>query len=137
MKKVNLYLLVAALAAAGYAWLGWNIVEQHRHAAVETLCLFKEATGIPCPSCGTTRSVEEVMRGNFSGAFITNPLGFLAVGMLLIFPVWIAIDFFRKNDSFFRFYQWIEFTFSHRLWISVPAVILLLANWGWNIMKGL
>lgn len=32
------------------------------------------ATGLPCPSCGTTRAVLMALRGDFAGAFAMQPL---------------------------------------------------------------
>ncbi|MHC4779201.1 MAG: DUF2752 domain-containing protein [Planctomycetota bacterium] len=38
-------------------------------------CLFKEATGLPCPLCGLTRSFVSLSHGNVRQAFRYHPLG--------------------------------------------------------------
>jgi len=42
-------------------------------------CLFRAATGIPCPSCGTTRSLVHLAHGDIAGSLILNPLFSLAM----------------------------------------------------------
>lgn len=42
------------------------------------LCVFRRATGQPCPSCGLTRSWTAVAHGNLSDGFRMHPLGPLA-----------------------------------------------------------
>ena len=39
------------------------------------LCLFRLATGQPCPFCGTTRSVASASLGNFDQALSENAMG--------------------------------------------------------------
>ena len=51
--------------------------------------LFRQVTGIPCPSCGTTHAILSITKGNFRQALDENILGFPATLMLVIFPVWI------------------------------------------------
>jgi hypothetical protein len=137
MKRSTLYRLVLIFAVAGYAWLAWNVHQTGRDTSKETLCLFKDVTGLPCPSCGTTRSVVQLLHGNFSQAAYYNPFGFLLAGMMVIVPLWVIVDVVKGKESFFRFYRTVEYGFAHHRWISVPAVLIVAANWGWNILKGL
>ena len=37
-------------------------------------CLFKTATGIPCPSCGMTRATLALVHGDWSTALALHPL---------------------------------------------------------------
>jgi len=37
-------------------------------------CVFRDLTGIPCPTCGATRSVVHLARGEFFASFGMNPL---------------------------------------------------------------
>lgn len=43
------------------------------------LCLFRSLTGLPCPFCGTTRSIGSILQGDFGSALGLNPLGFLVM----------------------------------------------------------
>jgi hypothetical protein len=42
-------------------------------------CTFKAVTGIPCPTCGTTRSLMYLAYGDITGSLIMNPLFSLAM----------------------------------------------------------
>jgi len=68
-----------ALAVLGFAWL-FPVL------SFAPQCMFRKLTGLPCPTCGATRSVVHLVHGDISHAFIMNPLA--AAGVL------IAIFFF-------------------------------------------
>jgi len=77
-----------------------------------------------------------ILHGEIHEAFYLNPLGFLIFFILLITPFWITGDLFLKRSSFLHFYQNIEILLK-RKWIAIPAVLLILINWIWNIKKHL
>ncbi|MDP1677836.1 MAG: DUF2752 domain-containing protein [Bacteroidota bacterium] len=137
MNKRYLYFLTLSLSLVGYVWLSWNLFEQSEMRDTPTLCLVKHITGIPCPSCGTTTAMIELVHGNFFSSLIINPFGLMMMAVLIIFPGWIIADLLRKRESFFRFYRWFETILQQRRWVSVPAVLVVVINWIWNISKGL
>jgi hypothetical protein len=49
-----------------------------------TLCLLKRLTGLPCPTCGMTRSFCAVSRGEFAAAFQYHLLGPVLYAMLAL-----------------------------------------------------
>jgi hypothetical protein len=100
------------------------------------ICLFKQVTDVPCPSCGSTRSVLSVLHGDFAGALLWNPFGIIILGILLVCPLWILFDVLFKRDSLHHFYLRTEL-FLKRKWVAIPAILLVLLNWIWNILKGL
>ncbi len=122
------------MCAAGYAWIYYNLItaaDNEVHA-----CIFKSVAGIPCPSCGSTRSVISLMQGDIVQAVLWNPMGlFLLISMALI-PLWIAYDLFNKKRTLFIAYRKAELFFSRKRF-AITALLLLLANWMWNIYKGL
>ncbi len=97
-------------------------------------CLFRSATGLPCPSCGTTRSVQALMQGNVPLALLLNPFGMIMAGAMLFFPPWILYDRLRGKNTFLRFYNTIDKVFRKKI-ILIPALLLLISNWIWNIIK--
>lgn len=48
------------------------------------LCVFRLATGQPCPFCGTTRSLGSLLQGDFSSALSFNPFGYAVVVMFVL-----------------------------------------------------
>jgi hypothetical protein len=137
MPRRNLYIFLAGLALTGYAWLGWNVVEGSKHSPLPSVCLFKEVTGIPCPSCGTTRSLLLLMNGDFRASLMMNPLGLLLAAALVVIPLWIAADVLRRSDSFFRRYVQMEQLLLRNKPLAAAAAALVALNWFWNIAKGL
>jgi hypothetical protein len=135
--KNRLYRILILLSLAGYGWLGWNIMGESAHPAVPTVCLFKEATGLPCPSCGTTRSLVLLVQGQVVASFMTNPFGPLLALLLAIVPLWVVVDAVRKKDSFYRRYIWVENLFIQNRWITASAAAIMVLNWIWNITKGM
>ena len=100
------------------------------------VCLFKRVTGIPCFSCGATRSLILLLEGNIKDAFYMNPVGFILAALLLILPVWVVYDLLAGRSSFFNFYRWSEKVLLKKP-LLIVACLLVLANWVWNIAKGL
>jgi hypothetical protein len=120
----------------GYAWIIMLQFIKLSHAHEPDVCLFKYLTDIPCPSCGSSRSVIAILHGDIHEAFYLNPLGFLIFGIMLITPFWIAGDVLLKRSSFLNFYLQVEILLK-RKWIAIPAVLMILINWIWNIKKNL
>jgi hypothetical protein len=135
MNRTRLYVLLSVACAVGYAWL---IITYNRIVLNEGelgVCLFKDITGIPCPSCGSTRSVLSILKGDMWGAIIWNPFGLILFAILVISPIWILFDLVRHKATLFNLYTNSEL-FLKRKWVAIPAILLVLLNWIWNIYKG-
>lgn len=123
--------------AAGYIWLGLNLSQQHPEKGMAVgFCLIKHATGIPCPSCGSTRTILALLHGNFMDSLYWNPLGLIVVLIMLIIPLFMTVDLVYKKEFLLKMYYKTEATFRNRK-VAVPAIVLILLNWIWNISKGL
>jgi hypothetical protein len=129
----KLYLLLWIACVAGYGWLYYSFNHQAEPVGV---CLFKQVTHIPCPSCGTTRAVLMFTEGHPAETFFVNPIGYLIVAVLLIVPVWLVSDWFRRKQTLYSFYRRFENTIK-RPYYAVPLILLILANWAWTISKSL
>jgi hypothetical protein len=44
--------------------------------------MFRLVTGFPCPGCGTTRALHEIVHGHYVAAFMLNPLLLFAMPFL-------------------------------------------------------
>ena len=49
-----------------------------------SLCMFRNVTGLTCPFCGTTRSVGNILIGNYNVALNMNPLGYFSLAFLIV-----------------------------------------------------
>jgi hypothetical protein len=134
MSKKKLYFLILGLGMVGYSWIILNHYLFRTEKPTLNVCLFRQVTGIPCPSCGTTHAVLSITQGNFREALNENILGFPVSMILIIFPTWILIDLIRKKDSFYQFYYSAE-SFLRKNWVTWPALAFLLINWGWHIFR--
>ena len=79
------------LRYAGAAMLTLGLTLPHVPGNPGLPCPLRTLTGVPCPFCGMTTSVEAVLRGDAHGAISANPFGLAAVAVamaLLLRPRW-------------------------------------------------
>jgi len=48
-------------------------------------CLFHQLTGEPCPTCGATRCLRDLLGRHFKEAFLWNPVVFCALVGIILF----------------------------------------------------
>jgi len=95
-----------------------------------TLCVFKGLTGLPCPTCGSTRALGRLFALDFAGALAMNPFTALvavlvagwAVADLALLPRRRALDLDVPKPVGFA--------------LRVGALVLFLANWLYLIAAG-
>ena len=136
MNRNKLYALLSTACAAGYIWLLITYNQNASNDGKLGVCLFKRITGIPCPSCGSTRSVLSLLKGDVLGALFWNPFGFILMAIMIISPIWILCDIIRKKETLFQAYTNSE-KFLQRKWVAITAILIVLLNWIWNIYKGI
>lgn len=121
------YLIIIFFLLMGYLFLFTNGFPENR-----TLCLFKNVTGVPCPACGSTRATILLLHGDIKGAVLLNPLGLVTSILILVSVVWMIRDILKSKETFLPFLKtdW-------NIYLKVALFLLILANWIWNISKGL
>ncbi len=63
-------------------------------------CTFKEAFGIPCPTCGMTRSFLLALHGHIGEALGMNPAGpLLVLGALLLSAAMFYLTFYQRGHT--------------------------------------
>lgn len=101
-------------------------VSSHLHLG----CPFKMLTGLPCPGCGGTRAFYAIIQGHFAEAILTNPLSVLVTVFAIIAPIWLFIDCLHNTNSLYKMLK--------KKWhpaFTICVVVIVLANWIWNIYK--
>lgn len=134
LNKKKLYIILFFSCFIGCLWLyiSYNFIKTN----LAGVCLIKNITGIPCPSCGSTRSVVSLIKGDFYNALKINPLGYVIAAIMILTPLWILTDIVSKKESLFNFYNKTE-AYLKNPKFAIPLVMLLLINWIWSISKGL
>lgn len=133
-KRLSAYYLILGMCCAAFIWLGFN---HFGHNEAEFgVCIIKETTGIPCPSCGSTRSVLALFEGHLGKALFYNPFGLLLFIGLIILPIWVSIDLIQSKTTLLKQIHRFENRLKQKPWIFGLS-LLVLANWLWNIVKGI
>jgi hypothetical protein len=95
------------------------------------LCVFKILTGIPCPTCGLTRAVIALSRGDLGRALSMNPLaavaGVAAIGYLVYAAAVLVLRLPRLRP--------LVTPLDARI-LRIAAVTLVAGNWLWLIATG-
>ncbi|MGB7528561.1 DUF2752 domain-containing protein [Sphingobacterium cellulitidis] len=129
----RLYITTVIVCFVGIIWLFLDY-----YAGTQlTLCPVKLITGYPCPSCGTTRSISALLHGHLWEAILINPLGLISLAIILVFVVLVLIDLVGKKSYYYEIYHRTERYLQQHKVLSVFLIILVIANWLWNISKGL
>ena len=136
LNRNKLYSILFTACIVGYIWIYFISEKQFTENNSVNACLIKHLTNIPCPSCGSSRSVISLLNGDFIVALNFNPIGYIVALIMLVAPVWIIMDIIKKTNSLFNFYLKTE-NYLKRLMIAIPLILLVIINWIWNITKGL
>lgn len=136
LSRNKLYAIIFISCLAGYIWLYYVLTKNNATNPSIEACFIKNTLNIPCPSCGATRSILSLIKGNFTKAFFTNPLGYIIATIMVLAPLWIIYDVISQKNTFFLFYQKIEL-YLRKPKYAMPLIFLLIINWVWNITKEL
>ena len=118
--------LCVSLASAVGAWL-WL-----RLGYPVPRCTWHEFTGIPCPSCGATRSVIAILSGDWLRAFLLNPLVFLGAIGVVLYDLYAAVVLTRRAPRL----RVDDISRATGRAIRVGVIALLAGNWAWLIYRG-
>jgi hypothetical protein len=62
-------------------------------------CLFFHLTGVPCPGCGMSRAIADLLQGRFHQALVLNVFSFPLALFSIIAIIWIVMDILRGYES--------------------------------------
>jgi hypothetical protein len=95
-----------------------------------TVCVFKGLTGLPCPTCGSTRALGRLFALDFAGALAMNPFTTLVA---VLVAGWALADLAllpRRRVLDLEVPKRLGFV------LRVAALVLFLANWVYLIAAG-
>ncbi|MGI8891670.1 MAG: DUF2752 domain-containing protein [Chthoniobacterales bacterium] len=113
-----LWLLVSLGSAMVLAvWLGTRLPTPQ--------CVIHHLTGLPCPTCGATRSAWQFLHRNFNNSLRFNPLAFLAYCAIVAFDLYALCILLTRSPRF----RLVNFKPAEKLILRSAAVAILLGNW--------
>jgi uncharacterized protein DUF2752 len=127
-KKRNPGHIEFGIIYGGIALLALLAARLDRALSMAPTCVFKGISGIPCPTCGSTRSLVHLSHGDIASAMTMNPIVTLIVlfAILFFFYALITLMFNFRRIGFLL-------TEREKNTVRITAVVLLLAQWGWLI----
>jgi Protein of unknown function (DUF2752) len=116
--------VLGASALIGSLWL---------HAGLPTpLCPLHAVTGLPCPTCGSTRAASALVHGHLTAALAWNPLMTLVLTGVALYVLYAAVVVMGNLPRL----CWMLPTPNESRWIRIGVVLLLAANWGYLLLAG-
>lgn len=94
------------------------------------LCYVKVLTGLPCPTCGSTRAVGRLFQLDFAGAFAMNPL---TAASALVLGAWAVADLVLLPR---RRALGLEISPRTGTLLRIAAVVAVALNWAYLLAAG-
>lgn len=134
MSRNKLYSTLILACFFGLIYLLFNTVTKQNE--IIRACFIKNVTGIPCPSCGSTRAIQLIFQNKWTDSLAMNPFGIVVAVLMIVIPPWIFFDVVSKKETFFKWYKKIEIII-RKTWFAAILILVVLLNWIWNIYKNL
>jgi hypothetical protein len=132
--RIYWYTLLGLAVVYGWLSLQFSTWGQERHLQV---CLVKKITGLPCPSCGTTRGVIALLHGQVQTALWLNPLSTVALLAITGATLLLLADTLQPGrNRLGQAWNRIETTL-RRPPVMIAFALLIAGNWIWNMIKAL
>jgi hypothetical protein len=113
-----IWLAVSVAAAIGGAiWL--------RLGFPTLRCPFLAVTGYPCLTCGATRCAIALLHGNFSLAWLWNPLALVALCGVAVFDLYAAIVLIARAPRL----RLVDWTHTEKNAVRIAVIALIAMNW--------
>jgi hypothetical protein len=106
-----------ASMAVGAAWLALGLTWPR--------CPFLVLTGLPCVTCGATRSTLAFLHGHFLSALGWNPLAFFALVSVLVFDLYAAMVLIGGRPRL----RIVDSSTAEKNVLRIAVVCLLALNW--------
>lgn len=91
---------------------------------IPEVCLWKQASGLPCPGCGLSRSLVAAVHGDWATSLIYHRMGLVVLGYVFLQALarlaWLGLPSIRRR---------LTVTCRALDMSLVPLLILLVLNW--------
>jgi len=108
-----------------------TMVVLSRLAFLWPVCHFRDWTGIPCLTCGSTRMVDAILSGHLVEAVTWNPLVFLGLALVTAWIAVVAVGIALGRPS-----RSLVPTPRERLGLWILGAVILAADWAYLIWRG-
>jgi len=92
-------------------------------------CILRKLTGIPCLTCGMTRSFDWFARGRLLDSLLINPLGFMLALVSALGVLYFVLSPLRLPRLH------IELSDRAANWTRIATIFIILANWGYLVAR--
>jgi hypothetical protein len=93
-------------------------------------CIFHKLTGIPCLTCGGTRSLAALSQFDIASSFMLNPVLFLCVAGVMTLSSVSFYGFVTKGSIVLKLSD------GHKKALRIGIIGLFIANWVYLIFAG-
>jgi hypothetical protein len=90
-------------------------------------CAFHDLTGLPCVTCGATRSTVQFLHGHFHAALLFNPLVFASLCAIVLLDVYAFVVLATRAPRL-RLADWKR---TETKIVRILVIVLLVLNWAY------
>lgn len=93
-------------------------------------CNMQRLAGLPCPTCGTSRTVRLLLDGELAAAFFMSPAAFLGIGVMLLYSIYAVTVVAGRLPR-------LRLVAGGKPWkfVLIMGGVLVLANWGYLVYR--
>jgi len=88
-------------------------------------CTFHSLTGLPCLTCGATRSAYQFLHGHFAASFLFNPLAFVTYCAVIAFDLYALAVLVTRAPRL----RLGKFSRTEKCLARTAVIVLLAAHW--------
>jgi hypothetical protein len=130
--RKNFYFYTSLFFLTGWCWL---IVSTFQIFRGTTICIFKNVTGIPCPSCGATTGIIHILHGELQAALASNPLAYPLCLAIIYATLCFIADVCLRQNRLYTTYNFLQQKLKQRPAILYSILIIITLNWVWILIK--
>jgi len=129
---LNKFQIYTGLLITGFSWVLLNLLYD---SSLSTVCIIKNLSGLPCPTCGVTDSMVFILNGDLLSAIEANAIGAPLVLLVLTLFVIGIYNLVVRKLTVSELYTGYEIWIKKNPWKVYLGVALISMNWLWVLFK--